>query len=140
MNGHNLNPETMHGTLRWVLESAQTPEWEIANLLVRELDSEATSAVELIASKQTSLAVLVGAKRLFKTLRLEGETADDRHLGSQLYACAIAAALVHHNEFISRQRDESLRRAMERIADDYSMPPALRSLADMAAKRLGRAA
>jgi len=131
-----FDPDTMRSALSWVVDSTQAEEWAIADLLARELDPHARSAVHLLISPDTPLALLVRAKSIFKTLRVEGETPEDRHLGSVLYASAIAAALVHHGEHISRQREASLRRALARIDDDLSLPRPLRALASTALTRL----
>lgn len=139
MSEMRLNPDTMHDTLTWVVSSAQSSDWAIADLLAVELDPRARSAVELLTSSETTLATLVAAKSLFKALRLEGETAEDRRLGSVLYAAAIASALVFFNERISRQRAVSLKHAIMRMEDDLSLPEPLRVLACRAKSRLSAA-
>lgn len=131
-----VDPGTMHETLSWTLLSESGPEWRIADLMAMDLDPGCRGVIELLTSGSTTLDTLVAAKSLFKTLRLEGETPEDRRLGAHLYAGAIAAAMVGFRECISRQREDDLRRAFERIRDDLSLPPPLRRLADRALAEL----
>lgn len=131
-----LDPAVLHDTLAWVLLTDPGAEWDVADLMARELDPQCSGAVELLTSPSTSLEMLARAKILFKTLRLDGETAEDRRLGSHLYAAAIAAALVATGDRISRQQDDSLRRAFARMKDEVTLPAPLRDLASRALRRL----
>ncbi|MBM4113952.1 MAG: hypothetical protein FJ253_11395 [Phycisphaerae bacterium] len=132
-----VDPDAMHETLAWVLNSESACDWSIADHMARELDPRCLGAIDLITSGHATLETLVRAKALFKTLRLEGETAEDRQLGSQLYAGAIAAAIVGFGEPATRQRPESLRRAFVRMQENLSLPPSLRQLARRAERALG---
>lgn len=131
-----VDPGTMHETLTWALGTETSGDWAIADLMARELEPASLGAVDLLTSGHATLETLVRAKAVFKTMRLEGETADDRRLGAQLYAAAIGAALVHFSQKVSRQRADSLGRAFRRIAEDLSLPPPLRTLAARAHARL----
>lgn len=131
-----LDPGTMHGTLSWVLASVRAPDWALADLLATDLDPECHGAVDLVTSSRTKLATLLAAKSLFKTLRIEGETIDDRRIGSILYAATIGAALVHFDERITRQRTDTLRAALLRIEQDDMLPDSLRALARTASPKL----
>ena len=110
-----------------------------ANWLARDIAPEHEGAVDLLLSSGVSVDQLVQAKDAFKTLRIVGETSEDRRLGARPYAASIAAALVHHGTRISRQSDAALRRALGALADDRGMPQALRTLAGNALSRLAGA-
>jgi hypothetical protein len=72
------------------------------------------------------------AKSAFKTMRILGETVADRRLGARLYLAAIASALVHHQQRISRQSDAALMRALDRLAIDRAVDARLQQLAGTA--------
>ena len=97
----------------------------------------AVSAVSFYSLSQ--MKKINAAKDAFKTMRIVGETKADRSIGARLYAAAIAAGLVHHDQRISRQSDAALRRAFTGLNDDADMPQPLRNLAASALVRLPRA-
>jgi hypothetical protein len=131
-----VDPGMLRETLSWVLLSESGADWTIADHIAREFEPRCHGAVDLLTSDETTLETLLRAKDHFKTLRMEGETAEDRRLGAHLYAAAIAAALVSMGERISRQRDDSLRRAFRRMSADRALPAPLRDLAQRALERL----
>jgi len=135
---HDMNPDpgTMHGTLAWVLASVASSQWALPDLLAREVVPDCDGAIALLTSDETTLEELGRAKTLFKTLRIEGETLEDRSLGAMLYAATIAAALARFGERITRQRDGALRTAFARLAGNRALPRELRDLAQRAMTRL----
>jgi hypothetical protein len=118
--------------LRWALDSAADPSMASADWLAMDIDPTRRSAVALLTDAGVSLSQLRKAKSVYKTMRIVGETAADRRLGAQLYAAAIAAALVRHGRRISRQSDAALRRAFRSVMDDETAPDVLREMAGKA--------
>jgi hypothetical protein len=118
--------------LRWAVEASQDPAMAAADWLARDISPEHPSAVAMLVDPAISLEKLRNAKDVFKTMRLVGETAADRRLGATLYLGAIAAALVRHNQRISRQSPDAIRRGLKRLIDDDSMPEKLRNIAGLA--------
>ena len=84
----------------------------------------------------TTLEQLEQTKNVFKTMRMIGETAEERRLAARLYAASIAAAIVHHDARISRQSDQALHRALSRLAGDVGCPDPLRPLIRRALRTL----
>ncbi len=115
--------------LQWALESGLDPAMAAADWLARDIDPQCAGANELLAGRATPLEHLRQAKDAFKTMRVVGETTADRRLGARLYACAIAAALAHHGQRISRQSVSATRRALLGLLDDEGVPERLRSVA-----------
>lgn len=118
--------------LQWALESTDDPAMAAADWLARDIDPNASSAVALLTDPSVELNTLVRAKNVFKTLRIVGETAADRRMGARMYATAIAAALIRHNQWITRQSPAGVRRVIESICRDDTLPEELRSLAELA--------
>ncbi|MBX3354681.1 MAG: hypothetical protein KF724_03165 [Phycisphaeraceae bacterium] len=130
-----VDPGLLRPTLAWVRAWSQSPEWAVADLVARELEPRCEGAIDLITSPDTSLTSLVKAKSLFKELRMEGDTLEERKLASQLYALTIAAALVRFDEFITRQRRASIKQAFQHLTQDDALPWSLRELARVALAR-----
>jgi hypothetical protein len=129
----NASTETrMSEAIRWALETSTDPSVAAADWLARDIDSQYSSAVALVTDPNIPLEHLKRAKSAFKTMRVVGETANDRRLGGRLYVAAIAAAIVRHNERITTQSDAALKRAMESLESDTTMPESLRGLAGLA--------
>lgn len=126
------DPLLLHGTLAWVRTASSDGHWTIADIMAREIEPRCAGALELLTSDNTTLESLAQAKLLFKALRVEGETREDRHLGAMLYAAAIAAALVRFGERITRQHDATLRRAFMRIEAEADLPEPMRLIASRA--------
>ncbi|MHC5001522.1 MAG: hypothetical protein ACYTJ0_00195 [Planctomycetota bacterium] len=116
-------------TLHWAIESDLDPAMAAADWLARDIDPDCGTAIGLLTCLDTPLAHLRHAKDAFKTMRVVGETSADRRLAARLYAAAIAAALAHHDERISRQSESATRRALHGLLDDQGVPEPLRSLA-----------
>ena len=77
------------------------------------------------------------AKDVYKTMRILGETAADRRLAARLYAASIGAALVRHDQRISRQSDSALKRGLQSLHEDAEVPDPLLQLAGTALCALG---
>lgn len=119
----------MSALFHWAIEFDEDPAMAAADWLARDVKPGCASAVELLTSTETDLKTLDRAKSVYKTLRIVGETAADRRLGGRMYAAAIASALVLHGSRISRQSDQALVRGFEDLAEDSTMPEAIRDLA-----------
>lgn len=125
-------PHDLCFALQWALESASDPATAAADWLARDIDPAAASATDLLTSPRVTLKQLQQAKNVYKTMRVLGETRADRRTGGRLYLASIAAAIVVHNERISRQSDAALARALEDMRHDDRVAYALRRLADSA--------
>ncbi len=123
---------------RWALEATLDPALAAADWLAHEIDADHQTAVGLLTDPSISLEKLAAAKAAYKTMRIVGETAADRRLGAKLYAAAIAAALAHHQQRISRQSDAAVRRAVEALVDDATVAQPLRTVAGAALCALNR--
>lgn len=126
--------------LQWALESASDPATAAADWLARDICPSVVSAECLLTSRSVTLEQLLQAKDVYKTLRVLGETKADRRVGGMLYLASIAAALVVHGQRISRQNDDTLRRALNAMAGDQREPISLRRLAVEAVAVLDRSA
>lgn len=120
---------SIHDALRWAIEEHKDPAMAAADWLVRDIDPDAPSAVALLTGNNVSLKKLKLAKDAFKTMRIVGETASDRSLASRLYCAAIASAMVHHGERISRQSDRAMLKGLDSMARDVQVAEELRELA-----------
>jgi hypothetical protein len=118
--------------LRSAVEAALDPSMAAADWLARDIDPDCGSAVQLLTSPVVPLPALRKAKDAFKTMRILGETVADRRLAARLYAAAIASALVHHDQRISRQSTTALQRALRSLNEDTQAPDPIRHLAGTA--------
>ena len=118
------------------METDLDPFFMLADWLVRDALPDAIDATSTICSPDTSLDEFRTLKRLFKHLRVEGETPADRRLGAHLYAATIAAALVHHKRLISAQSRTRMTRAFEELGSANDLPEELTSLGKAASKAL----
>ncbi len=128
----------LHDTMRWALDANTDPAMASADWLATDIDPTATSATDLLSRETVSLESLRAAKSAFKTMRIIGETSQDRRLGARLYAAAICASFVFHNVRITSQSDSALFRAFSGLSGDDTIPAVLRELADRGLKRLNR--
>jgi hypothetical protein len=131
-SGMGCDAGHMSDMLRWALDSMHEPALAAADWLARDIDPEQSTAAALLTNPQITLAQVKQAKSVFKTMRIVGEKSADRRVGARMYAGAIAAALVRHQQLITRQSDEALKRAFQSLLDDRKMPAPLRDLAGMA--------
>ncbi len=125
----------IQAALRVALESTLDPAVAAADWLARDIDPDRESAEDLLADPKVSLKSLQRAKAVYKTMRILGETAADRRIAARLYAAAIAAGLVRHDQRITSQSEAALRRGLKSLADDAGMPARLRELAARAMRK-----
>ncbi len=123
--------------LRWAVEAAADPATAAADWLARDIDPDRPTAIALLTDPLASLGNIRRAKDVYKTMRLLGETPEDRRLAARLYAASIAAGLAYHGSRISRQSDSALRRGLHSLRDDVEVPEPLRHLASAALDVLG---
>ncbi|MEY3142970.1 MAG: hypothetical protein RLY21_1463 [Planctomycetota bacterium] len=119
-------------TLRWAFELDQSPALAGATWLTREIIPDAKDPFDAILAPGTSLDALRELKNAYKMLRTTGVTATERSLAARLYAATIAAAAVRYKTAISTQNAAALQRAFTELAEDDSMPEALRDIASLA--------
>jgi hypothetical protein len=132
---HNPRHDTaskLGDTLRWAFELDQSPALAGATWLTREIIPDAKDPFDAILAAGTSLDALRELKNAYKMLRTTGVTAAERSLAARLYAATIAAAAVRHKTAISTQNAAALKRAYTELAEDDSMPEALRDIASLA--------
>ena len=133
---NNSSKTNLRQPIEWAMETDLDPFFMLANWLVRDAIDDAEDAVSTITSSSTSLSNFRTMKRLFKHLRVEGETPADRRLGAHLYAATIAGALVHHDRLITVQSKERLGRAFSEIEAADDLPDSLAELAHTARVKL----
>jgi hypothetical protein len=123
-------------SLRWAIAIGAEPERSTADWLAIELAPGTGNAVAAIcdpvSDSQEDLERLRLLKRGFKTLRLGGEVSTDRRLAARYYAATLAAGLVRHGVWISRQRTDRIVEALQSLAEDEAMDDRLRAVASTA--------
>jgi cell fate (sporulation/competence/biofilm development) regulator YlbF (YheA/YmcA/DUF963 family) len=110
----------------------------LANWLVRDALENKSDAVTALTSAETTLDEFRTLKRVFKQLRVQGETVSDRRLGARLYAISIASAFVFHDRIITTQSSERLIRAFTDLRTDTQLPGPLHAVAERALERMTR--
>ncbi len=123
-------------SLRWALAIGSEPERSAVDWLAAELIPDRPNAVAAISKADPDADEDLRRLRLlksgFKTLRLSGEHSTDRRLAARHYAATIAAGVVRHGCWITRQRPDRLLSALQDLADDEAMDDSLRSIASEA--------
>lgn len=122
--------EHLSDALRSAVEASLNPAMAAADWLARDIDPQRPTAVALLSDPEVPIESIRKAKNAFKTMRILGETSADRRLAARLYAAAIAAGLLHHGQRISRQSNRALRRGLQSLQEDESMPKPIRRLAE----------
>ncbi len=136
-----MNDSTQTGMkqpIEWAMETDVDPFFMLANWLVRDALEEKTDAVTALTSAETTLDEFRTLKRVFKQLRVQGETVSDRRLGARLYAISIAGAFVFHDRIITTQSRERLIRAFTDLRNDTQLPGPLHAVAERALERMSR--
>ncbi len=131
-----LDPERTSAALGWAAACGPDDAMASVNWLAADASPAHGAAEPLLSDPDAPLEALHSAKNAYKTLRVVGETAEDRRQGARWYAATIAAGLVHHRTRISSQSDQALDRALADLVDDTDMPPTIRELAVRALFRL----
>jgi len=123
-------------SLRWALAIGSEPERSAVDWLAAELIPDRPNAVDAICiadpDPEQDLRRLRLLKSGFKTLRLSGEHSTDRRLAARHYAATIAAGVVRHRCWITRQRPDRLLSALRDLAADEHVDHKLREIAKQA--------
>ncbi len=126
--------EAIREPLRWACRVEHDPATLSADMIAFDI---AGKTVESFFLESPSIEDLVKAKDCFKTLRLMGEHGVvERRRGAYLYLVAIACALVNHDQRISSQSNNALRRGFGAMRDERRLPRSLRIIAVEALKLL----
>ncbi len=136
-----MNDSTQTGMrhpIEWAMETDIDPFFMLADWLVRDALEDQMDAVTALTSAETTLDEFRTLKRVFKQLRVQGETVSDRRLGARLYAISIAGAFVFHDRIITTQSSERLIRAFTELRKDTQLPGALHAVAERALERMTR--
>lgn len=124
--------DALSESLRWALALGTEPERAMVDWLAHELVPEVEDAVEAItrpaATTEADRMRLELLKSGFKSLRVGAESAADRSLAARCYAATIAAGIVRHGVWITRQRPERAIEAIRDLADAPEIAEALRAL------------
>jgi len=123
--------------LRSAKEVSVDPAMAAADWLARDIDPQHGTAVELLTDPDVSIENLRKAKDVYKTMRILGESSNDRRVAARLYAATIGAGIIHHGKRISRQSDAALTRGLEALRADMDIPGPLRRLAESGLAVLG---
>ena len=132
--------DPLSDSLRWALQFGSDPAVSMADWLAREVVPDADTAEESVLREEPSsdadIQKLRTLKSAFKTLRLTGETPEDRRAGARYYAAVIAAAIVRHGVLISSQRITRLNSALSDLQSDEMIGSEIRALSARALERL----
>jgi hypothetical protein len=132
-----LGAESLRETLAWVLRSLDDPANAAGDWIAYEVDEMRGSAVSLLTDPTTPLSRIRRARVLWSALRAEGETPEERTMGSRLAIAAAAAALLFHGERITPHDDAALETAMRSVVADEAVAAEIRTMVRMAQKKLG---
>ena len=126
--------EAICESLRWSCRVEHDPASLAADIIA--FDIAGKSAEEFFLDSP-SIEDLIQAKDCYKTLRLMGQHGVvERRRGAYLYLIAIACAMINHDERISRQSNDALRRGFSAMRDERRLPRSLRIIAIKALKLL----
>ncbi len=129
--------ESLRDTLAWVLRSLDDPATAAGDWIAYEVDDNRGTAVTLLTDPTTPLSRIRRARVLWSALRAEGETAEERTMGSRLAIAAAAAALLFHGERITPHDDAALDAAMRSVVADEAVAAEIRTMVRMAQKKIG---
>ena len=136
MNNDNPGHTNLGESIEWAFSSDKDPAMTMADWLIHEIHPASESAVEFIVDPGRTTEELTSAKDVFKGMRVDGESTDDRRLAARLYTATIAAALVRHAKRITTQSDKALTKALEGLSEDAGVDGRLRELAAGAIRHL----
>lgn len=132
--------DALSESLRWALALGTQPERAMVDWLAHELVPDAEDAVSAIVQPGPDRGAdrdrLELLKSGFKSLRIGAESTTDRRLAARCYAATIAAGVVRHGIWITRQRREKAIEAMQDLANADEMAAPLRELARRALDHL----
>lgn len=128
--------ESLRDTLTWVLRALDNPAQAAGDWIAYEVDEQRSSAIALLTDPTAPLSRIRRARVLYSALRAEGETPEERSMGSRLAIAAAAAALLFHGERISTHDDAAMALAFRSVVADASIAPEIRFMIQMADKKL----
>lgn len=135
-SSHDAKTDQSADAMRWAMDVGSDAAMASVNWLAADIDPKRPTAESLLVDTDVSVKNLLAAKRAYKTLRMVGETSDERQLGARWYAATIAAGMIHRDTLITSQSDAALDRAFSSLVDDPTMPPMVRELVVRALFRL----
>lgn len=104
----SLDPDQTSAALDWASACGPGDAMASVNWLAADASPDHRTAEALLSDPDAPLEALLSAKNAYKTLRVVGETAEERRQGARWYAATIAAGLVHHRTRISAQDRKSV--------------------------------
>ena len=123
-------------TLAWVLQSLEQPASAAGDWIAYEVDPARASTAALLCDPSTPVSRLRRARILYAALRAEGETSDERTLGSRLAVACAAAAYLFHGERLTNHDDAALLASFRSAAADAALDPRVREMVGAADRRL----
>ncbi len=128
----------LRDTLAWVLRSIEHPAAAAGDWIAYEVDPHRATAAGLLTDASVPLTRLQRARILYAGLRSDGETAEERAVGSRLAIACAAAAWLFHGARITNHDDAALLTAFRSVTADLTLEPAVREMVCAAERRLAR--
>ena len=128
----------LRDTLAWVLQSIEHPATAAGDWIAYEVDPQRGTAAALLADAAVPLTRLQRARILYAGLRSDGETAEERAVGSRLAIACAAAAWLFHGARITNHDDAALLAAFRSVTADLTLEPTVREMLCSAERKLLR--
>ena len=128
----------LRDTLAWVLQSLEQPTSAAGDWIAYEVDPQRGTAAALLADAAVPLTRLQRARILYAGLRSDGETAEERAVGSRLAIACAAAAWLFHGARITNHDDAALLAAFRSVTADLTLEPTVREMVCSAERKLLR--
>jgi len=128
----------LRDTLAWVLRSIEHPASAAGDWIAYEVDPQRATAAGLLTDASVPLTRLQRARILYAGLRSDGETAEERAVGSRLAIACAAAAWLFHGARITNHDDAAMLAAFRSVTADLTLEPAVREMVCAAERRLAR--
>jgi hypothetical protein len=128
----------LRDTLAWVLQSIEHPATAAGDWIAYEVDPQRGTAAALLADAAVPLTRLQRARILYAGLRSDGETAEERAVGSRLAIACAAAAWLFHGARITNHDDAALLAAFRSVTADLTLEPTVREMVCSAERKLLR--
>jgi hypothetical protein len=128
----------LRDTLAWVLQSIEHPATAAGDWIAYEVDPQRGTAAALLADAAVPLTRLQRARILYAGLRSDGETAEERAVGSRLAIACAAAAWLFHGARITNHDDAALLAAFRSVTADLTLEPTVREMVCSAERKLMR--
>ncbi len=126
----------LRDTLSWVLHSIEQPASAAGDWIAYEVDPSRASPAALLCDPSTPVSRLRRARILYAALRADGETTEERTLGSRLAVACAAAAFLFHGERLTSHDDAALLASFRSAAADEGLDPKVREMVSAAERRL----